>query len=64
MEEEDGVGVGVGVGLGHPFPEGRVHGSADIAAPSTTVIIEKDNLYSHTINKLKLNSNISFRNVA
>ncbi len=52
VEEEDGVGVGVdvgggggvGVGLGHPSPGGRVHGSADTAAPSTTVIVDnKDN---------------------
>jgi hypothetical protein len=41
VEEEDGVGVGVGVGLGHPSPGGRVHGLADTAAPSTTVIVGK-----------------------
>jgi hypothetical protein len=60
VEEEDGVGGGVGVGVGggvgvghHHSLGGRVHGSADTAAPSTTVIVgTKDNLYSHTINKL------------
>jgi hypothetical protein len=49
VEEEDGVGVGVGVGggvgggggVGHHSPGGRVHGSADTAAPSTTVIVDK-----------------------
>ncbi len=50
MEEEDGVGVGVGVGVGgdvgegdghHYYPGGQAHGSADIAAPSTTVIVDK-----------------------
>ncbi len=39
VEEEDGVGGGGG--LGHPSPEGRVHGSAGIAAPSTTVVVDK-----------------------
>jgi hypothetical protein len=42
VEEEDGVGVGGGGGVGHHYsPGGRVHGSADIAAPSTTVIVDK-----------------------
>ncbi len=49
MEAEDGVGggggggvgVGVGGGVGHHPPGGRVHGSADTAAPSTTVIVDK-----------------------
>ncbi len=39
VEEEDGGGGGV-VGH-HHSPGGRVHGSADIAAPSTTVIVDK-----------------------
>jgi hypothetical protein len=55
--EEDGVGVGVDVGVGvgggvghHHSPGGRVHGSADTAAPSTTVIVDK-RLFVQSYNK-------------